>query len=423
MPRGRLLKKAEQEKFETLQVERYPWQDFSPESILLPDNPRKSVVLSKTHTQTELRQKVQKPPEFSRTFGHPTKPIIPQDMTAEFLASQEELRMRKRRMQMDEDELVALELLDLNEAEQQDEQQQVQAVKTSDTAEDPTGLASAGAAAKASAQSRSPSPDISDLSSLTPTKNKGLGGRGLDFGLNDFTQDKMDAEIQAAFERGMAQGRLEGEESGFQRGLSQATAETQAHDAGIPKTESGIESLSAEIAEAKYAEGLHAGIEQGREEAVKEADEKYKHSMALFAKALSELQHLKGELLSTGREIFAEIAQMCAERILRQQVKWNDEALRRVFTVAMQQFQAQDELKIEMHPEDVARLEQQIPENERARIRLVGNAKLERGDIKIEANNEVVSFDIEKTVASVIDSLKDELFEEVKTDGTDEKAG
>jgi flagellar biosynthesis/type III secretory pathway protein FliH len=419
MPRGRLLKRAEQEKLNSLQVDKYPWQDLSPEVILLPDNPRKSVVLAKTHTQTELKQKVQKPADFSRTFGHPAKPILPQDMTAEFLASQEELRLRKRRMQMDEDELVALELLDLDNEEQQENQSpQAQSEIDGENKQDLTEHVNAGAAASAPSQTRIASPDISDLSSLTPNKNKGLGGRGLDFGLNEITQEKLDAEVRAAFERGLSQGRSDGEESGFQRGLNQVSASQ------VPvSTDTETPVADAAAVEARYAEGLQAGLEQGRAEASQDAEEKYRHSMALFAKALSELQHLKGELLSTGREIFAEIAQMCAERILRQQVKWNDDSLKRVFTVAMEQFQSQDELKIEMHPEDVARLEQQIPAGERSRLRLVGNSKLERGDIKIEANNEVVSFDISKTVASVIDSLKDELFEEVKTDDTSEKAG
>ncbi|NBX15923.1 MAG: hypothetical protein EBR09_01005 [Proteobacteria bacterium] len=420
MTRGRLLKKTEQDKFESLNVERYPWQDLSPDSILLTDNPRKSVVLAKTHASAELRKKVQKPAEFSRTFGQPGKTIFPEDMTAEFMASQEELRMRKRRMQMDEDELVALELLDLDEEEQNNASRQ--SVKSGQSSPEskmsPTEYANAGAAASAAAQPRGTGPDISDLSSLTATKSKGLGGRGLDFGLTDISQEKMDSEVQAAFERGLAQGRLDGEEAGYQRGLSQSAATVSQ-----PTEEPADTNAAAEAAEAKYAEGLKAGIEQGRTEAVSEAEEKYGHSMALFAKALSELQHLKGELVSTGREIFAEIAQICAEKILRHKIQWNDEALRRVFAVAMQQFQAQDELKIEMHPEDVTRLEQQIPESERARIRLVGNARLERGDIKIEANNEVVSFDIGKTVSSVIESLKDELFEEVQKDGTAGKAG
>jgi hypothetical protein len=145
--------------------------------------------------------------------------------------------------------------------------------------------------------------------------------------------------------------------------------------------------------------------------------------MALFTKALSELQHLKGELLSTGREIFAEIAQICAERVLRTSVLLNDGALRSVFEAATSQFQSQDELKIEMHPEDISRLEAQIPSEQRKRIRLVANNKLERGDLKIEANNEVVSLELHNTVQQVIDSLKDDLFETIKKDETTEKAG
>jgi len=419
MPRGRLLKKAEQEKFESLQVEKYPWQDLTPDSILLPDNPRKSVVLAKTHSGQELKKKVHKAADFSRTFGQPSKPLFPQDMTAEFLASQEELRQRKLRMQMDEDELVALELSDLNDEEQLEQQsEENEEAQKAGVKIESMRSENAGAAASAPAQSRMASPDISDLSSLTPNKNKGLGGRGLDFGLNEITQEKLDAEVKAAFERGVAQGRNDGEQAGYERGVRDVSP-TEAQSAEVEDQNP----VDPEVAERRYSEGLEAGIEQGRLQAAQEAEQKYNHSMELFTKALSELQHLKGELLSTGREIFAEIAQMCAEKVLRHHVQWNDEALRRVFTAAMSQFQSQDELKIEMHPEDVARLERQIPEDQRTRLRLVSNSKLQRGDIKIEANNEVVSFDIQKTVNTVIDSLKDELFDDVKKEESDEKAG
>ena len=44
MSRGRLIKKSDQDKQSSVTVENYPWTDFSTESILLPDNPRKSVV-------------------------------------------------------------------------------------------------------------------------------------------------------------------------------------------------------------------------------------------------------------------------------------------------------------------------------------------------------------------------------------------
>lgn len=412
MPRGRLLKKNQQEMLGNLNVEEYPWKDFSPETIVLADNQRKSVVLAKSHPAQELNRKVVKPSEFSRAFGQPAKTLLPQDMTAEYLASQEELRQRKRRMQMDEDEVVALELLDLEEdfAKVQDTSREQRDFAS-------TGHENAGAVASTPPTARPVAPDISDLSSLTSHKGKGLTSRGLDFALNEITQEKLDADVQAAFQRGLAQGRQEGEQAAMQQIAAQnIPAQSEPVAAEQPQ-------LNEELIQQSYNDGLQAGLQQGREDAALDAEQKYNHTMQLFTKALSELQHLKGELLSTGREIFAEIAQMCADKILRKHIQWNDEALRSVFTAAMSQFQAQDELKIEMHPEDIARLEQQIPAEQRSRLRLHGNSKLARGDIKIEANQEVVSFDIQKTVEAVIDSLKDELFDEDKKDSTTEKAG
>ncbi|MFZ9519799.1 MAG: FliH/SctL family protein [Silvanigrellaceae bacterium] len=423
-----MIKKSDKQLIDSVNVGAYPWKDFSPETILLTDNSRKSVVMAKSHPNQELANKVHKPNEFSRTFGQPSKTLFPQDLTAEFLASQEELRQRKRRMQMDEDEAVALELLDF-----EDEEATEGSDNSSSTPESKsTGLENAGAAASASQGipnvgasavasangARVIGPDISDLSSLTSPKNKGLSGHGLDFGLDEITQERLDAEVKAAYERGLAEGMRDVQESELQNAQ---TTRIAAQD--LPTTDETNGQLSPEQREAAFNEGMQAGLEQGRNAAQQEAEQKYNHSMELFTKALSELQHLKGELLSTGREIFAEIAQMCADKVLRRHIQWNDQALRNVFEAAMGQFQAQDELKIEMHPEDIARLEKQIPENQRTRLRLVANSKLDRGDIKIEANSEVVSFDIEKTVEAVIDSLKDELFEDAKKDDSTEKAG
>lgn len=430
MARGRLLKKADQEKLGISQVESYPWKDFSPETTLLPDNPRKSVVLAKSHPSQELNKKVQTPPEFSRTFGQPSKPIYPTDMTNEFFASQEDLRQRKRRMQMDESEAVQLELLDLDEEEEFERRSFSQVDTEGDDGISVAQELSRGAASTAP-KTRSSSPDISSLSSLTSHNSKGLDARELDFSVNENAREKFDAELKESFARGLAQGRQEGEQLGYERALAESTAavrnnenrDTVQQPADHLQSQAQSENAEAIAVGPSYEEGLAEGRAQGHAEALKEAEHSYNHSMSLFTKALSELQHLKGELLSTGRDIFAEIAQICADKILRRHIQWNDEALRQVFTAAMGQFQSQDDLKIEMHPEDVARIEQQIPEEQRTRLRLLGNAKLDRGDIKIEANNEVVSFDIQKTVAGVIDSLKDELFDDNKKTSNTEKAG
>jgi flagellar biosynthesis/type III secretory pathway protein FliH len=410
MTRGRLVKKAEQEKLAGMHVDTYPWKDFSSESILLPDNPRRSVVVAKSHPQQELSQKVQNPAEFTRTFGAPAKPLFPEDMTAEFLASQEELRQRKRRMQMDEDEAVALELLDITDGEAQEGEVDA----ATDAQHMSPGEANADAAlsvSKPGARAASGA-DISDLSKLAAQNNRGFGDGALAFGANQsIVQEDVEARIKEAYESGFAQGRSEGESAGYDAAMNEvASRATETAPAAAAPVHT-------------FEEGVEQGLAQGRAQALQEAEEKYNHSVLLFTRALSELQHLKGELLSTGREIFAEIAQICAERVLRQSVKLNDEALRSVFESATGQFQRQDELKIEMHPEDIARIEPQLDAEQRKRLRLVGNSTLQRGDLKIEANNEVVSLDLHNTVQQVIDSLKDELFEPGKKDDSTEKAG
>jgi flagellar biosynthesis/type III secretory pathway protein FliH len=180
---------------------------------------------------------------------------------------------------------------------------------------------------------------------------------------------------------------------------------------------------SEEFKQQLIAEGIELGKQEAREAAVAAAEEKFSHSVKLFTSAINELQHLKGELISTGREIFAEIAQICAEKVLRTTVKISDDALRKIYESATSQFSLDSKLQIEMHPDDLARLEPHLTQGEKDRIRLVANDKITQGDLKIEANNEVISLDLHSTVQQIIDALKDDLFENVKKDDSTDKAG
>ena len=406
MSRGRLIKKSDQDKQSSVTVENYPWTDFSTESILLPDNPRKSVVESKSHTIREMETKVKAAAEFSKVLSAPTKPILPQDLTEEFLASQEELRQRKRRMQMDEDEAVALELLDLEDglSDSRTETQMVSSVGNNiPVSED------------SFAQVRQSGPDISDLSAFASEKKLEINDGTFDFSEDSSSQQEVQEKIAAAFERGLQQGKSEGEKTGYEAAVNAIQRS--------PETEQGQSETSDELRQQILEEGVEQGRREARETALSEAEEKFSHSVKLFTSALTELQHLKGELISTGREIFAEIAQICAEKVLRTTVKLNDDALRKIYEAATSQFSLDSKLQIEMHPEDLARLEPHIAQSETDRIRLVANDKITQGDLKIEANNEVISLDLHSTVQQIIDALKDDLFENAKKDDSTDKAG
>ncbi|MEY4064739.1 MAG: hypothetical protein RIR26_947 [Pseudomonadota bacterium] len=422
MTRGRLLKKKDQSKISVLNVEEYPWTDFSVEKILLPDNPRKSVVLSKSHSAQELQKKVIVPQDFEKPLREKTSPILPVDLSKDYEVSQQELRQRKRRQQLNEDEAVAFELIGLelpdlkrfrtSSDDDVEENEEVSARKIM------TENAQGGLKVAAKAQA----PDISDLSKLAAQSNRGIEEGALGFtGTQSETYSssspdpkELEAKVREAFEQGIAQGRNEGEKAAA---AAAASALARAEAEWKKREETSKADLPT------FEEGLEQGIAQGREQVLQEAEERFNTSVVLFTKALSELQHLKGELLSTGREIFAEIAQICAEKVLRNSIRLNDNALRSVFESATAQFLAQDELKIEMHPDDLARLEAQIPAEQRQRLKLVGNSKLDRGDLKIEANNEVVTLDLHGTVQQVLDSLKDDLFETAVSSDSTDKAG
>lgn len=410
MSRGRLIKKVDQDKLKSINVEGYPWTDFSTETILLPDNPRKSVVQSKSHPERELQSKVRTPQEFSKVLSAPVQPILPQDLTAAFLASQEELRQRKRRMQMDEDEAVALELFDLEDSLDEvshvaggAQQSSNHPKQTSRDTPDANGGVRTG------------SPDISDLSAFSGEQKLKIDEDQFEFEAQSDVLPDLQEQLTAAFERGFQQGRVEGEKF-----AQESAVQRQQQDLQIEN----VTPDSSQVAEHRtYEDGVAQGQVDAREAAHAEAAEKFNRSVQLFTSALTELQHLKGELISTGREIFAEIVQICAAKVLRNAVQINDDALRKIYESATSQFSLDSKLHIEMHPDDLARLEPHIAASDKERIALVPNDKIAIGDLKIEANNEVISLDIHNTVQQIIDTLKDDLFESSKKDDSDEKAG
>ena len=78
---GKLIKKTDEKMMDMLDMESYPWLHFNEQSLIFPDNVKRTVILEKMHDPQEISQKVIAAKEFEKPFGMKSKPLLPRDMT------------------------------------------------------------------------------------------------------------------------------------------------------------------------------------------------------------------------------------------------------------------------------------------------------------------------------------------------------
>jgi len=115
---GKLVKKSDEKMMRLLDMDSYPWLHFNEQSIIFPDNVKRTVILEKMHDPLEISQKVISAKEFEKPFAGKSKPLIPRDMTEDYKRGQREALKRRRRTLMDEEEAMALELAELEHIEE-----------------------------------------------------------------------------------------------------------------------------------------------------------------------------------------------------------------------------------------------------------------------------------------------------------------
>jgi flagellar assembly protein FliH len=453
---GRLVKKENVDVVGYLDIQEYPWLDFREEALLQTDNPRKSVVHSRFHTEAELQRKIRIPAHFQRPMGPRTRTLAPVDLTDEFQRSQQEIFLRKRKRMLDEDELFNLELADLNNQEELDgiwtkrgapgHDERVAAFQANAAAapgaERASAVPRAGTAASASpplaaavrpvSGERSPagerpvvaespaagaSPELpaQALSSASAASNSAGAMK---------TADTQETERFDAQKEGLSEGHAEGVAVGHSEGFAAGRAE------GL---ESGHAEGHAEGHAAGQAEGVALGREQGQAlgyadgfadgeaKGIAVAEARTERYFSLLSAAAAELEVLRAEVLRAGQDIFVEIANLACERILRQKLGANDEALRKVLLAAVEMYGEAHRVTLEMHPDDAVRMRKALEAESAARkasgamapqIVVRENADLTPGDFKADSEKEIVTVDLKRAIEGLIENLRGELFPE-----------
>jgi|GEM_PF-658739 len=414
---GKLVKKGQLEALGYLELQDYPWLHFKEETLLFPDNPRKSVVRHTLHTESEMKDKVREPALFERAFGPRARTLIPTDLTEEFIRSEHEITLRKRKRMLDDEELFNLELADLHDQGENlegiwskrgapgepDSPQQAAPQQQAGSRAQSALQQQAAQAAQAAQQGPKPHEVEPTVPlAITPlVQNDAALQRALEEararGFAEGLESGREAGHTEGFERGSGEGRSQGYEEGHSEGLSHGAEEGRASSEG-------------------------AGFAEGEAKGVAAAEARADRYFKLLAATFGELETLKREVLLAGQDIFVEIANLATEKIIRQKLGASDEALRKVFEHAIGLYDQTHRLTLEMNPSDAARMREALTETTKARgtpasLVLRENSTLEAGDFKVESDKEILTVDLKRAVEGLIEDLRGELFPEVGTPG------
>lgn len=395
---GKLVKKSDEKTMNMLDMDSYPWLHFNEQSIIFPDNVKRTVILEKMHDPLEISQKVIVAKEFEKQLAAKSKPLFPKDMTEDYKKGQREAIKRRRRTLLDEEEAMALELAELEHLEDVKIAKSTSKDKKNQSFEkfEAKGpeAGNQNVTEKSSAQQEKSMSD--HIKVVTQEKTPELGQQQVAQGLNSqINESKVTEEVEKAKDEGYQLGYKEGYAGGEKQGKEEGY-------------QVGIE------------EGKKVGYQNGEERGLIAAESKFDRAFANISEAAIKMEALKNSLLAEGKDIFVEILKLCSEKILREQLKSDDSTLYKLFDDVLKMFEANSALNIQMNSTDAQRLKKHLAtHNQTERIKIKENNNLDSGDFQVENESGASLVDIKKNVDIIIDKLKSELFKELDHDSSE----
>ncbi len=409
---GRFLSKKTQEKLGSIVIEAYRFDQLG-DQMLIPDNPRKSLLLKSMHTEQELAEKVRPATQFQKNLVPRSKILFPEDLTNDYIRTQEELRVKNRRKLMDEEEAVAQELADMMERNKSGAEQMswkggkknqsqsgegsspLQSGIVSDTAAAEMENASnarvdslhaAAEMAVAAGVRDQPVFPIAGVNSSCDSLQTS-GQHATNSGLNSVDVEGLREQIShESWQAGFNEGRAAGVSAGHDEGLAQ-----------------GVEQ--------GHKQGFVNGFESGETRGEAAGETKVDRMLTLLGEVMHQIDLVRSEILASGQEIFVEFAKLATETILRTQIAVKDETLKSFLVHTMTPFAEKSFLTLEMSPSEAKRVAQVLVEypDLQKKVKVKENSQLAAGDFRVEADNEVVVVDLKKVVGAFVESLKNDI--------------
>ena len=419
LKKGRLLKNNSDLLIKGAEIQSYPWMQFSEENIAFPDNARKSLIRAEVHDSEELKAKITIPEEFRRQLAPKTTPLFPVDLTDDYIMSQEELALQRRRRLLDEEELVTLELQNLAQMGaditgwKEHKEQKEKKVHPETEEQIQNGSKAAVKNNAKSSQKEVVKETIKKTTEQIQTDVKQNSDKPIEL-INDLNEkSKVNVEPVETLKQTTA--RVSEQE--LEEIKNKAWEES--YTAGYGEGYSAGQKLGTQEAQAQghadgHSDGFAEGVREGEEKGLSVLESRSRKYFSTLNDALAEMESLRSHILAAGQDIFIEIAKLCSEKILRSQLRASDEALKALFNAAVESQNEKEFITLEMNPEDASRLrtemEKDVNHTGKRRIKIKENSDRAVGDFRIEADDAVLTHDISKAVDTLIESLRDDLF-------------
>jgi flagellar biosynthesis/type III secretory pathway protein FliH len=409
--KGRFITAEMLDKIGTIEIESFTWTNLGSDEMLVPDNPRRSVILAGLHEKRELSEKVTIPRQFDERLGVKADPIFPIDLTDDYVRSQEELLFKKKRKMLDEDEAVALELAEAIKGGKHPLQtpgrwkkgaEAGEESKQEDSANGDSAEAKRDAAARAQGENESvkrPAADMrgapaaapDELSSQVPVQSSVAMAEAVSAG--DLTELR-------------EQARSEGYAVGLEEGRAAGSAE--------------IEQARSQGHEQGTKQGFDEGFRVGEERGEIAGEEKVQSTLTMLNEVVKQIDLVRSEILASGQEIFLEFAKVACESIIRGQLAVHDETLRAFMKQTLTPFVERSFIVIEVSQSLAPKVNSLLGEmaDLQRKVRVKESSTMADGDFRVEADNEVVIVDLKKAVEALLEKVKGEILSEPGSSGS-----
>ncbi len=415
LQKGRFISKGEQERYKDIEVAAYSFGELVGDEMLIPDNPRKSLVQKKLHTEHEIAHKVHDYPQMRAVLQARSTILNPEDLNVDFARTQEELRIKNRRKMMDEEEAVAQELADMMERNRESLEQVSWKVGAKESSAKPSNKRETAVAAAEMAEASEARPEkvhaaaaFASAAGVRESQNQQVSHGEkpvMDKALEHFHAAQNEAELEELKAKIATEIREEVRRESYEEGFQQGR--TAGMQAG---REEGIAQGQEQGSRLGYEDGFRSGEQRG--EIAGEA--KVDKTLSLIGEIAHQIDILRSEIVASGQEIFVEFAKVASESILRSQLSLRDETLRNFLLHTMTPFTEKAFLTIDVNGVDVKRVMRvlkEYPDLEK-KVKVRENRELAVGDFRVEADNEVVIVDLKKAVNDFMESIKSEIFAE-----------
>ena len=420
---GTLIKKSDKNKIKLLILEEYPWLSFTKRSFITPDNLRKNVVLKNFHSEQEWKKNIKDYKKMKVTFPSKSKTLLPQDMTKDYIASLEELSVRRKRRMIDEEDNTGIGIADIgllyDESPKDErwnrEKIQSRGVTTTET----TSTTPESPVVSVTPPS---SPQAETISQPTQTSTKKID----DTKIKPYQFSSFSTEGKLSSQKKEETPLTEIEEEKIPDVLIKqaSNAEISSITKNTPepffKEEQTSDSAPAPLPEKEAEIQVQQAIPlEETEEFITFQEEKKQYTEQVL-NSVARIKEIETKFKSHAEDIFLEIVKTASEKILREELKSNPDILKKLITPLLDDLKGL-ETTVQIHPSDRPTIEK-LMADKNIHLTLKDNNTLKPGDFSVENAQSVIATNIQTKIEKLIEELRPALFSTEQTD-KDKKEG